>query len=544
MNRLLVLASAALVSCIPAGMSAQGRVPPRHVPKRHVGRNMPESFSSFRDSVHKEYMGFRNAVLENYATFLAGEWVPFVTQVVERPHVEPKPSVAPVRDPGIPAPEIPAAPIPIAPAMRPDAPVTAAVPSGGPAPKPTAEPWAPEPSPLDIPDYKPAVPGTAAADLVTPIGTIRPALPDAGGPVDMIEFYGMDIPVERHPFAIDPEVRTTGDMARHWKQLDSDPEARGAAAALASRSLAMGLNGYLTYELACAYARQLFPDACAASRMSLVHYLMANLGYDVRLGQCGSETMLLMPFDCTVYARPFITLDGRNYTLFFDADSNPSIAGQPIYTANLPKGEDTGRVSDLRLQGLNLPERTVEYHVQAGPLDLRGTMNGNIFPVVYRYPQMPTEGYASSTLLPEVRRDLVAQVRRQMEGAEGRDAVNGLLKFFHEGFPYATDDEFHGFEKPYFVEETLFYPKCDCEDRAIMMTYLLWEALGMENVMIAYPDHEAAAVSLPEGLPGTYYTAGGRTYYVCDPTYIGSKVGECMPRYSGTAPVIDKTYPD
>lgn len=63
-----------------------------------------------------------------------------------------------------------------------------------------------------------------------------------------------------------------------------------------------------------------------------------------------------------------------------------------------------------------------------------------------------------------------------------------LLQFVQSGFSYATDDAFHGFEKPYFLEENLFYPKNDCEDRAIFYTYLLWNALGVENQLLCFPD--------------------------------------------------------
>lgn len=101
-----------------------------------------------------------------------------------------------------------------------------------------------------------------------------------------------------------------------------------------------------------------------------------------------------------------------------------------------------------------------------------------------------------------------------------------------------------GFEKPYFVEEILYYDKCDCEDRAIAFTWLLWNALGIPNQLIAYPMHESASVSLDadSGVSGYSYTVDGATYYSADPTYIGSKVGDVMPQFATVSPKVDKTY--
>ena len=125
---------------------------------------------------------------------------------------------------------------------------------------------------------------------------------------------------------------------------------------------------------------------------------------------------------------------------------------------------------------------------------------------------------------------------------QGDQAVGELLKFMHNVFEYSTDEDFHGFEKPYFVEETLFYPKNDCEDRAIFYTWLLWNALGREAQLISFPGHEAATVRLDNPVEGTSYDYKGETFYVSDPTYIGSTTGMVMPIYSTQTPHVDYTY--
>ena len=163
-------------------------------------------------------------------------------------------------------------------------------------------------------------------------------------------------------------------------------------------------------------------------------------------------------------------------------------------------------------------------------------------PLLYRYPQMPTADFARSSVLPDVRRDIVSQLKSQLAGMDEKTAVNTLLQFVQKGFEYSTDEDYHGFEKPYFLEETLFYPKNDCEDRAIFYTYLLWEVLGVPNQLICFPGHESASVALKESVKGSSYNHSGATFYISDPTYIGSVTGQCMPDYENTAPQIDFTY--
>ena len=43
------------------------------------------------------------------------------------------------------------------------------------------------------------------------------------------------------------------------------------------------------------------------------------------------------------------------------------------------------------------------------------------------------------------------------------ETLNQLLLWVQTGFRYQTDGEQFGYEKPFFIEETLYYPACDCE---------------------------------------------------------------------------------
>ena len=268
------------------------------------------------------------------------------------------------------------------------------------------------------------------------------------------------------------------------------------------------------------------------------------MGYDVRLGTNQTGTaMLLIPFNQMVFAHPYLNINGKKYFIF--ADENVDLTKPDnlrISTCALPSDADAGKPLDLLLKELRLPEKPYRYNISFGNITLTGELNQAVMPLLYRYPQMPTADFAKSAILPDVRRQIVSQLKTQLSGMEEKTAVNTLLQFVQKGFEYSTDEDFHGFEKPYFLEETLFYPKNDCEDRAIFYTYLLWEVLGIPNQLICYPGHESASVSLSTPVKGISYSHSGKTFYISDPTYIGSVTGQCMPDFEQTAPEIDFTY--
>lgn len=306
----------------------------------------------------------------------------------------------------------------------------------------------------------------------------------------------------------------------------------------------LGLNGYLTYRLAEAFVNQKFKDSNAAARTSAVHFLLSNMGYDARLLKLNDTFMVMMPFDQkVVYGTMSQTIDGRKYTILYPAGYEAPKSGQSmrLLTCNLPESA-LGKTSDLRLTGLSLPMKAKSFNLTNGKLTLKGEVNENIKNLLHHYPQMPTGDFASSWVDSSLRENLVSQLKEQLNGMSDREAVNSLMSLCHKGFNYSTDQDFHGFEKPYFLEENFIYDKNDCEDRAIFFSYLLWNALGLPCQLVQYPGHESATVALDEDISGYFYNTDGTKYYSSDPTYIGSTVGMVMKAFRNASPTVDKQY--
>lgn len=543
----------------------------------------PASFEEFRQGILNDFQEFRNTILAHYADFLEGTWheyeplEPLTKNDVPKPAKMPditlnKPSVGTVT---LPTPNIAPLPGQAQPSLadqlgdkaRPgqSAPVTTPNLPDSPAPikspfdKPKTEipPEAKSEVPLSL-GVKPdlgapilaVVPNMVAPQVPEepeiaeePETPAAPAQEESREGKEVVNFYGMDILVPQVDFNISRSLDKVSDFARHWKTLDEQEVAERVQEAVMPVVEKLGLNDYLTYEFLCAYMDSKFPDCGISPRMSAVHYMLANLGYNARIAVATKtgDPIILIPAEQTLYAVTYMQLGGQKFYVL--GGRNVNLAGSSLATCDLPKGASSGKKFNMIVNELNLPVKERKFDVNYGGLHLSGTMNENMMPLVYRYPQMETSDYAISTLDPTLRRNLVAQVKEQLGGKESLEATNKLLDFVQNGFQYATDDEFHGFEKPYFLEENFYYPKNDCEDRSIIYTYLLWNALGVENQLLAFPGHESASVTIPGvDISGTSYTHDGKRYFISDPTYIGARTGQCMRQFETTSPTIDYTY--
>lgn len=528
--------------------------------------DVPESFKQFRDQILSDYDEFRSTILSHYADFLDGVWHEY--EALEPLHRDstPKPTLAPQYTSNktdkaaflLPTPNLP------------DVPLLSRRPSTDPEKKSTGPT-----SFFDLPPMeKPAEAGEEVSKrtrLNTELGVslinvsanlpekVKMALP-AGATVenvtaeeqpqeedtyyDIVKFYDMDIKVPYAGFRISQALGAIEDLSDHWKILEDQEVGSLMEETVIPKIKELGLNDYLTYEFLCAYVDSKFPKAAGAPKASAVHYMLTNMGYDARLAMLPDLGMavVLLPTEQNLYEKPYMEYGGVPYYVMTREPIR--ISNQRIVTCMLPNTR-CGKKFDMRIKGLNLPMKARPFEVTYGNMTLKGSLNENMMSVVYRYPQIQMSGYAESVLDKNLRDDLVDQVKQQISHKNTLDAVEDLLHFTQHGFDYATDGEFHGFEKPYFLEENFFYAKNDCEDRALFYTYLLWNALGVESHLLNYPGHESSAVNVPDAkIFGTYYDYKGKPFYISDPTYINASTGQCMDVYQNTAPVIDHFLPN
>ena len=458
--------------------------------QNHSDKTVNQSFDDFRKQLHGEFDSFRSGVLKDYHQFLEGVWQEYDAFAGRKRSAVPKPALPPVVE-GTPLP------------------VSSPVPASETEPQPAVKPL-----------------------------PVAPSEPVSRG-VSFL-FYCMEMSLPAIDWESCPEGVDAKAFGLRWQWLDRKRVAETLVPAFRQTVQQYGLNEWLAFELVRAYADVAGKQQSAVTRMSLAHYLLLHYGFDVRVGVTEAHApVLLAAVREMMYERSFSSMGDRRYYLFYDNAASNQDKSVRFATYPLPEGTDNGRpVSLLFKHGLCLPYVPHTFHFQYGGLELQGEMNGNLFPLVGHYPSMELVSYAKSCLDASVREKMVGSLKAQLEGKSRLDAVNALLRFVQSAFEYATDDEQHGFEKPYFWEEMLFYPKCDCEDRSLFYSYLLWEVLGVENHVVTYPGHACVAVQVDGLSDGVFYEHEGRRYYISDPTYIGAVTGMCMPQYAAQKPEI------
>lgn len=462
-----------------------------------MAQNTNSDYQAFRKGVLDNYGSFRKTVLENYAKYLQGVWDEYEQfKGIKRDH-EPKPSIAPKAD------------------VKPQdvTPIQSA-----PEVKPTVQP-VPTDNPIPV---KPIAPCT---------------LPNMSFP-----FYGMKLStVLCHAQTIDGIEHQA--IAKAWDAYRQDRVMKDVLLSLQSLAMAYDLNDWFIFELVRNYTEALCKNH--ESKTVLQHFLLVNMGYDVRLASCGNQLLLLVPFSQQVYERSYLVIDGKKYYVF-DDHSTSKIQNVGVYTCRLPNETDKGRNIDLTIRGGNIGIKTGVAHrfsMSDGKISLQGFVDEGTMEAIRRYPQMDIPFYAMSTIDSNFHQSLLAQVNEQIRGCSEKEAVARILHFVQYAFDYATDREQHGYEKPYFIEENFYYPKNDCEDRAILFAFLVHNLLGLDVHLVQYPGHECTAVNFSTTqMNGDGYMYKGKAFYICDPTFIGASIGQCMPGYRNVKPTVELWY--
>ncbi len=501
----------------------------------------PKGFEEFRKGLMENFNSFRNRILDHYADFLAGEWHEYESLEPLERYSEPKPTEIP---------SVEEFETEEADEQKKELMLTLGFEKVD-ANKfdgrkdPALLNWIRETRSLYSASTAPQGEDIVGEDVkgqLTPGNIVTGKGLVANYDGDVFNFYGMDFGLPKVNFEIEDNITSLNDFATQWRKLDKQEVGKKLIPGIKAVQQSSGLSDYLVFEMIMAYADHKFPKANDAAKMAFAHYMLCQMEYGARIAvNEEGEPFMLLPFDEPVFGRGAVNLERRYYV--FSTPGRQFVKKSGLYTPPLPNDASTGKTLSLRLDGLRLPMNPYHFSFEHAGLKIEGDMNQNIIPILYRYPQMSTKSFAESTINQDLRDDVVRQVKEQLKGEERLKAVDKLLALIQYGFHYKTDDAFHGFEKPYFYEEILFYPHSDCEDRAIFYSYLLWNALGIETDLIAYPNHEATAIKAEKVWGGNdFYLKDSDKFFISDPTYQGGMTGSCMPNCRDKKPTIDVSY--
>ncbi|HLP98830.1 MAG TPA: hypothetical protein VK149_10325 [Sideroxyarcus sp.] len=463
-----------------------------------------------------EFREYKEKQDAEFADFLKSQWREFETFQGKVRIKEPKPKQVPMVMPAVPAKPAPSKPV-------------------MPAPAPDVRPL-PVPPPVVAPIVPPVVP--------PPLPPQPKPLPVAANTLELV-FYGNPV-----SFTFDPQwknYRLPGGtkpetMSAFWTLMSgSKYESTIQAINNARRELKLDDWGYVT--LWRDVVRALQPERRAEQNL-LLWYFLVKSGYDVRLGYAGTDVHLFVAVKQPVYSTKFTAVGAQTYYAVLAADRGDSIRSFYTYEANYPH----------KLQPLDIAhaatgftrtvpaQRTLTFDYKGETIKLNVPYDRRLVEYMGSFPQSEFPLYFATDGSALVRQGLLAELRKHTATMGEEEAVNFLLAFVQKAFAYKTDDDQFGYEKYFFIEESLHFPYNDCEDRSVLFAWLVHELVGLKAVGLLYPGHMTTAVPLRQVRPEfTTVAYQGQRYVIADPTYIGATAGMAMPSYVKLQPskVVD-----
>ncbi len=465
-------------------------------------------FNKYKKDSQEEFDAFRKKMNEEYAEFMRQAWEAFPVHKADQPVKEK---------------EVP--------------PVVYEEPKPVPTPQPTPQPApAPTPQPKPKEDEKPVqiavkpkvevVP--APQPTPEPIAPVKPK--EAPYKKVSIGYFGTIVTIG---FPTDDNLKLRAlkenAIADAWKQLSDSRYDITVSTALNARK-ANALCDWAYMKMLQAATEKQYGKTNEAVLAQA--FLMTQSGYRIRLGMDDKQLYMLVASLYDIFGYNYYRLDG---TKFYNVSANQD-ANMRITKANY------GKEKSLSLQITQLPQLSSEPTPKRTLTSRKGvtssvSVNKNMIDFFNTYPQACFNGdqttrwaaYANTPMEKTVKDMLYPPLKKTITGMTERDAVGIILNWVQTAFEYEYDDKVWGGDRAFFAQETLYYPYCDCEDRAILFSRLVRDLVGLDVVLLYYPGHLAAAVAFSNDVNGDYLTYKNRKYVVCDPTYINAGVGRTMP---------------
>lgn len=285
-----------------------------------------------------------------------------------------------------------------------------------------------------------------------------------------------------------------------------------------------------------------FPkDMCNEAKLMQI-FILSQSGYMVRMARAGDALVLLLPSDSIMTGYAYLNIDGRRYYVL-----DKVAATKDVYLTNFIVPNE--QMLSLGTYGKQImAEKLTSPKTFASKkypeLSFSLSVNENLIDFYNDYPLSSDWAmYSEASLSSCVKEQWYPMLRRHLEGRDPCKAAEMLLNFVQTAFQYESDVDQFGEERAFFADETLFYPFSDCEDRAILYSVLVRDLLGLDVVLLYYPNlHLATGVRFGQDVAGDHVDIGGEKYTVCDPTYIGASIGCAIPRLKGTPVNIIKIH--
>jgi hypothetical protein len=265
-------------------------------------------------------------------------------------------------------------------------------------------------------------------------------------------------------------------------------------------------------------------------------FLLNKLSYNVKIALSESKNIYLLHYSKDIiYATPRYNFNGKYYYIITKYNKK-NIENIYTYGKNYP---DADKALNFKLNRLpnfqkDMGVKKVSFRDYGKDYSASYSYNKNIIDFMNTYPQVDYKVYFNAPVEFVTYSELAKDIKRYTDGKKISEAMNFVLRFVQKAFKYERDEDQFGHEKVMFAEETLYYNASDCEDRAILFSYLIKKLFGISVVGVKYSDHMSTALYIP--LKGDSVMVGRYKYIMADPTYINANIGQEMPKYRNIQP--------
>ena len=465
--------------------------------------NFEKSFEEFQKAINQEFNIFQDSINNAFAKALQEQWQEFQVFAKIPAPVKPNPKTPPVADT---LKKTPVAPLEI--------PI-----------KEVEPPQKEEPKP-ELPKIEEAP---------------KPVIPE-----EPIIYIHKEIRLWNTAYKIPHDIRLENlslintqekNIADFWRNLNRTNYQLAVNAIIEIKNKC-ALNHYGLALLCHEYAKSVWTNNSQSEATILFVFLLNQVMLDAKIVRTSNRLEPVLYSPQTVYTTSYIEIDRKKYYFLFSTTEPAS-----IYTYKINFSEQIGGLDFNVYKPVNINPVLLDKELLVKKLNKKVKLTYSQSAIDYykNYPQVDVDINANAAVSDVFRNSVMQQFKPLMAGKTEYEAVDILLNFMQYSFEYQEDDIQFGHEKWNFCEENLYYPFNDCDDRAILFSYLVRELLHLDVALVLFSDHISTAVRFNTPVTGDYFTIDKQKYVICDPTYIGATIGMNPDKYKNEQAEIFKT---
>ena len=347
-------------------------------------------------------------------------------------------------------------------------------------------------------------------------------------------FFGTDL-----GFSVDESVKSARYYPQNQEGIASffnaaaKSEYENIILSISSIKNSMRLNDWGVYLLVEKFSKKLFSNPDDAKLMSW--FVFNKLGYDVRVGLAKKQVTLMFYSKKIIYSTLNYNFSNKKFYVLSHYDKS-RVGRLYSYKQSYPEATKAFDLSLKELPKFNrsAKSKSLWFKSKGEVFTTTYNYNQNLIDFMATYPQADYDTFFNAPMDEISYANIARDIKKHIDGMKASVALNFVLSFVQNAFVYERDNQQFGREKVMFAQETLYFKKSDCEDRAILFSYLVKELFGYSVVGVKYKDHMATALYIP--LEGDSVKVGRKKYVIADPTYINSNIGQSMPKYRSVRP--------